>query len=68
MLYCRLVITLKAENQIKDRWRDPKIMHPAQKPVITPHSALEIAILTVADTIFLTKMQKRENQLNRSSP
>ena len=38
-----------------------------EKPLITSHSALKIAILTVADTIFLTNWQKRENQLNRFS-
>lgn len=41
---------------------DPK------KPLITSYSAKDIAMLTVTDTIFLTISQKREIQLNRSSP
>jgi len=39
---------------------DPK------KPLIPTHSALETAILIIADTIFLTKLQKRENRQNDS--
>ena len=37
-----------------------------KKPLITPYSALHMAILTVADTIFLTNLQKRENRRNDS--
>ena len=37
------------------------------KPAITPCSTLKVAILTVADNIFITILQKRENQLNLSS-
>ena len=33
-----------------------------EKPLITLNSALNITMITVADTIFLTKMQKRENR------
>jgi len=39
---------------------DPK------KPLITPHSALKIATITITDTLILTKMQKGENRLNDS--
>jgi len=38
----------------------------SQKPAITPSSTLEIAILTVADIIFLTNLQKRENRRDDS--
>ena len=31
-------------------------------------SGIEMPLYAIADTIFLTKMQKGENQLNRSSP
>jgi len=37
-----------------------------KKPLITPHSTLKIAILTVADNIFLTILQKGENRRNDS--
>jgi hypothetical protein len=39
-----------------------------QKPLITPHSAMEIAWFSIADTIFLTYLQKREKRSGRSSP
>jgi len=35
--------------------------HLAKKPVISPHFALGIALLSIADILFLTKLQKREN-------
>jgi len=44
--------------EILNGFVDPK------KPLITSHSALKIAILTVADTIFLTNLQKREDLRN----
>jgi len=34
------------------------------KPLITPHLAPKIVILTIADTIFITNMQKRENRMS----
>jgi len=36
----------------------------AIKPVISPYSALLIASFAIADTIFLTILQKRENRRN----
>jgi len=39
-----------------------------KKPLITPHFALKIAILVIADTIYLTFLQKGENRLHRLSP
>jgi len=41
---------------------DPK------KPLITSYSALKITILTVADTTFLTIMQKGKNRWNDLPP
>jgi len=38
-----------------------------QKPAITPCSILKFAILSIADILFLTNLQKRENRLNQSS-
>jgi hypothetical protein len=35
-----------------------------EKSLIIPFFTLEITILTVADTIFLTNLQKRENRRN----
>ena len=32
------------------------------EPLITPDSTLKITILAIADTNFLTKLQKRKNQ------
>jgi len=37
-----------------------------EKSLITPFFTLEIAILTVADTTFLTILQKGENRLHDS--
>ena len=37
-----------------------------QKPAIAPCSTLKIAILAIADSIFLTNLQKRENRRNDS--
>jgi hypothetical protein len=37
-----------------------------EKSLITPHSVLKIAILVIADNIFLTNLQKRENRQNDS--
>jgi hypothetical protein len=39
-----------------------------KKPVIPQKSTVLPATITVTDTLFLTKMQKEENQLNRFSP
>jgi hypothetical protein len=41
--------------EIMNGFADPK------KPLITPHSALKIAIIIVADNIFLTILQKSES-------
>jgi len=38
-----------------------------EKSLITPHSALKIAKLVIADTIFITNLQKRENRIDRLS-
>jgi len=40
----------------------------SQKPAIAPYSTLQIAILTVADSIFLTNLQKRGKPQKRSPP
>jgi len=37
------------------------------KPLITSHSALKIAMHAIADTTFLTILQKRENRFHRLS-
>jgi hypothetical protein len=39
-----------------------------KKPLIPSHSALAIASVSIADTIFLTNLQKRGKTANRSSP
>jgi hypothetical protein len=39
-----------------------------KKPVIPEITTIIIATLSGTDTSFITKMQKGENQLNRSSP
>jgi hypothetical protein len=38
-----------------------------EKSLITPHSVLKITILVIADTIFLTNLQKLENRFERLS-
>ena len=39
-----------------------------EKPVISEHICIGNPSIAVTDTIFLTKLHKRENQLDRSSP
>jgi hypothetical protein len=39
-----------------------------KKPVITEISTLLLATITVTDTLFLTKMQKRENPIELELP
>ena len=51
-----------------DTWRDPKIITPPQLPVITSHFGLKTARLIIADSIYLTILQKRENRFDRLSP
>jgi hypothetical protein len=53
--------------QISDTLRDNKIITPPQLPVIAPYFDLEIAWFSIADTIFITILQKREIRSDRLS-
>jgi len=44
-------------------WHKPSL----KKPVITSHSTLQIAMLAIADTIFITNLQKKENWFDQFS-
>jgi hypothetical protein len=39
-----------------------------RKPEIAPYFALKTAVLSIADNIYLTNLQKRENRSGRLSP
>ena len=50
----------------KDKWRGPKVINSPQLSVIISHFGLKIARIAIADTIFITILQKRENRRNDS--